>query len=451
MRALWTVRVRTTVAATVVVGLALLVGGWLLVVTLESSLEDRVEVAARAWVRDLAALAATGQLPALVPPHGEDDVGQVVAADGTVLASTRNVAGRPPVTRVPAGPTPRVVDVRDVPDGDELEDYRVWTLSAETAGGPVVAYAAVPTETVTETVAPVRHALLLGLPLALLLVAGGTWVSVGRALGPVEQLRAEVAGLSEADLSRRVPVPHGRDEIALLARTMNAMLDRLERAAARQRAFVADASHELQSPLAAFRTELEVALAQPERADWPQVARDLLRRGHELEALARDLLFLAGAEQVTARAGATGPVDLDDVVLDEVSRVRAVSPVPVDASGVSAAPVRGSREQLARLVRNLLENAVRHAAGAVSVRLATSDDGWARLEVVDDGPGVQPGDRDRVFDRFVRLDSSRSRGGTGLGLAIVASIASAHGGSVAVAGDGPGATFVVRLPGDGSR
>jgi signal transduction histidine kinase len=259
-------------------------------------------------------------------------------------------------------------------------------------------------------------------------------------------LRAEVAAISQADLSRRVPVPSSRDEIAQLARTMNAMLERLDRASTGERIFVADASHELRNPLAAFRTELEVALAAPERADWPQVAHDLLRRSHEMESLARDLLFLAAADDGSpGERLARDAVDLDDVALDETSRLRSVTTVRLDVSGVSAAPVRGSRDQLARLARNLLENAVTHASELVTVRLGVVG-GEVHLEVADDGPGIPPEAWDRVFDRFVRLDAARVRGGTGLGLAIVASVAATHGGSVEVAAGDEGATLLVRCP-----
>jgi signal transduction histidine kinase len=441
---LGSVRVRSTVAATLVVGLALAAGGWLLLGALDRSLGRRDDAAARGWARDLGSLAATGNLPAVVPPHGDDGVAQVVAGDGTVLAATPNVAGDPAIARfAPVGGRPTVRTVRGVPDGPEREDYRVWAVAAPSGSGPVTVYVATSAESVSETVRTQRRLLVRGLPVALLVVAAATWAAVGRGLRPVEQVRARVAAITEADLSRRVPVPPGRDEISQLAETMNVMLARIETAATRQRRFVADASHELQSPLAGVRTELEVALARPAASDWVAVATDLLARTGDMESLVRDLLFLAREDESAAEAP-DGRVDLDDVVLEEVARLRPTTRVPVDATLVSAAPVRGSRGQLARLVRNLLENAVRHATSRVDVRLR-ADDHEVQLVVADDGPGVPAGDRDRVFDRFVRLDSARRSGGTGLGLAIVAAIAARHGGSVTVDGDG-GAAFVVRLP-----
>ncbi len=202
-----------------------------------------------------------------------------------------------------------------------------------------------------------------------------TWTVVGRALRPVESIRAEVADISDSNLSRRVPEPPGGDEIAQLARTMNAMLDRLEAASRRQRAFAADASHELQSPLTRLRTHLEVAMSHPATTDWEALAGDLWSDGAEMERLVRDLLFLARDDERPGEESPHDLVDLDDVVLEEVARIRVGSRVPVETAGVSAAPVRGSREQLVRLVRNLLENAERHARTRVEVSVCADHDG----------------------------------------------------------------------------
>ncbi|HEY3238615.1 MAG TPA: HAMP domain-containing sensor histidine kinase, partial [Acidimicrobiia bacterium] len=216
----------------------------------------------------------------------------------------------------------------------------------------------------------------------------------------------------------------------------------------RQRRFVGDASHELQSPLAALRADLEVALAagDGQAGEWDQVARRLLGDVERQEALVQDLLFLARADEDRAdRRRAL--VDLDDVVLTEVDRLRLRAPVTVDTSAVSGAPVRGHWEDLARVVRNLLENAVCYARTQVTVRLGV-EEGWAVLTVDDDGPGVPPDERDRVFERFARLDTARSRqlGGTGLGLAIAREVVVDHHGTIAVDDWRGGARLVVRLP-----
>jgi signal transduction histidine kinase len=275
-----------------------------------------------------------------------------------------------------------------------------------------------------------------------------TWLLVGRALHPVEAIRAEVADISAHDLGRRVPVPAVADEIGRLAGTMNQMLDRLQSSADRQRRFAADASHELQSPLASSRAHLEVALAHPDDAPWASVATDLLEENHRMERLVRDLLFLARGDEGDLDAHRR-PVDLDDVVSFEVGRLRPGAEVVIDASGVVPAEVSGHADQLHRVVRNLLENAVDHARSRVTIELRGTG-AEVELVVADDGPGVPVPDRDRVFDRFTRLDDARSRqtGGAGLGLAIAREVVEAHGGRVRVE-DGPGARFVVRLPAAG--
>jgi signal transduction histidine kinase len=286
------------------------------------------------------------------------------------------------------------------------------------------------------------RSLLLGLPPLILLLAGAIWQVVGRALRPVEAIRAEVATLSALGLRRRVPVPPTDDEVARLASTMNAMLARLEASDAQQREFVANASHDLQSPLTAFRTELEVALAHPDRTDWPAVARSLHDESDRMEALVRDLLFLARAEDPAARAEPR-LLDLDDVVREEVTRSRPSTELEVTCS-LTAAPVRGRTDDLARMARNLLANALQHARSRVEVSLA-NDAGWVTLTVTDDGPGVPAEHRDRIFERFYRGDPARDRAdsGTGLGLAIVRSVAEGHGGSVGLV---DGSRFEVRLP-----
>jgi signal transduction histidine kinase len=260
--------------------------------------------------------------------------------------------------------------------------------------------------------------------------------------------------MSERHLDRRVPVPGADDEVARLARTMNGLLDRLETAVATQRRFVADASHELQSPLASARTDLEVALAHPEATDWTITGADLLEENRRMERLVQDLLYLARADESAHRPLPT-PVDLDDVVLAEAARLRGYRRIQVDTSRVAPAAVLGRREELTRAVRNLLDNAERYAASTVHVELSEEDEGgWATLVVSDDGPGIPPEHREVVFTRFTRLDEARDRagGGAGLGLAIVREIVTAHGGTVVVADhDGrqvpnPGARLVVRLP-----
>jgi signal transduction histidine kinase len=440
------VRAKMTVLATLVAVIAVGISAVALLVVLRHSLERAGDDAAKTRAQDLAALATTGTLPRPLTVPNDEDVAQVVDASGAVLAGSTGHTERAIATFAPEGRAPVVRMVRDVPDDNELIDFRVWAQRARTPNGPVTVYVGTSLESVNETIATVRRVLLLILPPLLALLAVASWVLVGRALRPVEAIRAEVADISGRALDRRVPVPPNRDEIGRLASTMNEMLDRLQAASERQRKFVADASHELQSPIAALRTQLEVAIAQPATTDWAATSSDLLAESRHMERLVRDLLFLArsdGEESVRR----IEPVDLDDIVLEEATRLRSSARVGVDASGVSAAPLSGNRDELTRLVRNLLENAEHHAESGVRIRL--SAEGHEIILVVeDDGPGVAPAERERIFQRFTRLDEARSRhnGGTGLGLAIVKEITERHGGTVCVENAAPGARFAVRLP-----
>ncbi|NRD27343.1 HAMP domain-containing histidine kinase [Frigoribacterium sp. VKM Ac-2836] len=293
----------------------------------------------------------------------------------------------------------------------------------------------------------------IAIPVALLVLGVTTWLVVGRALRPVESMRRQVDSVTAQSLSRRLPDPGGGDEIARLARTLNGMLDRLDASATAQRRFVGDASHELKTPLATIRQHAEVALLHPGSIDGAALAGTVLGEEARLTALVQGLLVLARADE-----GALGvtrrPVDLDDLVVAETARLRGLArpdghaPLAVDATAVGPARVDGDEGLLGQVVRNLVANAARHAEGRVAVALAERD-GGVELTVDDDGAGVAEADRERVFDRFVRLDEARAReaGGSGLGLAIVREIVRVHGGAVSV-GASPlgGARFVVTLP-----
>jgi signal transduction histidine kinase len=277
-------------------------------------------------------------------------------------------------------------------------------------------------------------------------LAGLIWWLVGRVLRPVEAIRAEVDRISASRLDRRVPVPPTTDEVARLAATMNAMLDRLAGSSERQRRFVADAAHELRSPLARLRTELEVDTAHPSSADLATTHAAVLAQTVVLQRLVDDLLLLArgdaGALAVQAR-----PVDLDDVVERAAEGRRGIR--AIDTRAVRPAQVGGDEAQLARAVGNLLDNAVRHARTDVTVSLEVDAQGAVALTVADDGPGIPSEASDAVFERFARLDDARSAddGGAGLGLAIARDIARRHGGDLTLLDGGPlGARFLLTLP-----
>ena len=436
------VRLRITVVAVVLTALATAIAALVLVTNLRSSLIEAADDASRMRARELTVAAEKGTLAPLISNIAEEGVAQVVADGGKVLAGSENVQGEPRIATVvpPRGEPARLI-LRNAPDEDEREDYRVWAVR----GDGVTAYVGTSLEDEREVILELTRSLVIGLPLLVILFAAGTWLMVGRTLRPVEDIRAEVASISGSRLDRRVPTPPTNDEIGKLARTMNEMLDRLEDALNRQRDFVGNASHELRSPLASFRTQLEVAAAHPDGADWPRLAANLMADSDRMEGMVQDLLFLAREDAEDTRPQT--PVDLDDVVFEEVTRMRAVCPADLRAEGVSAAPVLGHREDLARLVRNLLDNACRYAAHRIDVTLKVSD-GHAELTVSDDGPGVAAEDKPLIFERFYRADPARDRrsSGTGLGLAIAAAVAEAHGGTIEVTDGNPGARFVVTLP-----
>lgn len=441
------IRARTTLLASLLVAIALVAGSALLLVALHRSLTNNGDDLARSRARDLASLVRGGTVPSNLSNITGESVAQVVTGSGQVLAASPNVRGRPPISSFrPSGSAPVVRTLTGAPDDNETESYRLWALAASSADGPVTIYVGDSLESVGEATRTLRRSLLVGVPALLALLATSIWLVIGRALRPVEDIRSEVANISDRGLDRRVPVPRADDEIGRLAVTMNQMLARLESSSRRQQEFVGDASHELQSPIAGFRSQLEVALAQDKDADaWRAVARELLEGSDQMERLVRDLLFLAREESAAPIRHEL--LDLDDIVLQEAARVRSTASVTIDTSEVSGAPVRGSIDELRRLVRNLLENAAKH--GRTAVRLSVSlHGGRVQLDVVDDGPGIAAGERTRVFDRFYRLDDSRSRdsGGTGLGLAIARAIAERHGGRLELMDATRGAHIVLILP-----
>lgn len=290
----------------------------------------------------------------------------------------------------------------------------------------------------------VRTLLWVGLPIAVLSAAMLTWLLAGRSLRPVAAITDQTRKIRSTTLHERVPVPSSHDEIAALATEMNTMLDRVQHEDERRRRFVSDASHELRSPIASIRAQAEAELADTDhRAADPDLATGVLAEAERLGTLVDDLLSLARHDEQLAPPGQ--PVDLDDVVYTEASRPRRV---PVDVSAVSAGQVTGRPGELVRMVTHLLDNAARHAASQVVVSLSSGDD-EVRLVVDDDGTGIAPDDRARIFERFTRLDEARTRdrGGAGLGLAVVHAIVRSAGGTIEV-GTSPsgGARFVVTLP-----
>jgi len=432
----------------VVVAVALAAGAALLVLLLERSLTQGAEAGAVQRARAIAAQITAGEVDALqrsvVAEPGEQSIAQVIEPRGDVVAASPQIEGEPPLVSVRPRPGAELSLRRErLPVGDD-ESFVVSALGVAGPQGWYVVLVGQSLQGVERSVTTVTVLLAAGFPVLLLVVGGATFVFVGRSLRPVEAIRRRVGQVSGRDLSGRVPVPEARDEVARLAETMNAMLARLEAAQAAQRRFVADASHELRSPLATLRANLELA-TDPHTADAAS-AETLLAETDRLERLVADLLLLAKADE-RGLAPDRDEVDLDDLADAERARLRAQ---PRLTLGGHVRPVRlfGDRHQLAQALRNLVDNAVRHAASRVDLDVRL-DGEHAVVEVADDGPGIPAADRERVFDRFVRLDDSRARtaGGSGLGLAIVREVITAHGGTVTVE-DAPagGALFRVRLP-----
>ena len=438
---LGTVRIKTTLAAVLVVGAAMVVGGLVLIGTLRETLTDDVAAATRVRAGEIAAAIEAGENTPLAIGEADEQFIQVLGPSGEVVAASENVDALPALVRLPPGRSTRF----DPPIGDD--EFVAAAIAAETPTGEVTVVFARALDEVSDSTETVTELLAIAVPLLVVLVGATTWLVVGRALAPVEAIRREVDGISTAELHRRVPVPEVEDEVARLARTMNRMLDRLEQGQARQSRFVADASHELRSPVASIRQHAEVALAHPDRSSLTDLSETVIAEASRIQYLVDDLLLLARVDEQTLRLKQR-PVDLDDIAFAEGARLRAETDLRVDTQQVSAGRIVGDEIGLRRVLRNVGDNAARHATSAVAFAL-TDQDGVVELTVDDDGPGVSPEDRARIFERFVRLDGARTRdeGGTGLGLAIVAELVAGHGGSVDV-GDSPlgGARLRLRFP-----
>ena len=427
------VRGRTTLGATVVVAVALLIGAFSFYGVLSASIHGSTERAAEQRLSELAERAGG--------PGGkgvdalDDEVLQILGPDGSVRAASEEARDKLGSTPLPADDDPQTTTV----DGDTV------VVVSEDIDGDQTLVLAVSMDDDAETLATVATLLAIAVPLLLLLVAVTTWLVVGRALRPVERIREEVDGITAERLHQRVPVPETADEIAALATTMNGMLDRLDAAATAQRRFVSDASHELRSPLATIRQHAELAQAHPDVTSIGELAEVVSEEGLRLQGIVESLLLLARLDEGASTLDEA--VDLDDIALSEVRRLRAAG-LDVDGSGVQAARVHADPRLLGQLVRNLADNAVRHSRGRIAIGVIPSD-GHVFVTVEDDGTGVPAEERERIFERFVRLDEARSRdaGGSGLGLAIARGIATRSRGTLTVDDSRwGGARFVLTLP-----
>ncbi|MFG1705073.1 sensor histidine kinase [Nonomuraea sp. M3C6] len=434
---------------------------------------DQAEDVAGQWTTAARTIPPNALLDPL-PASGDVDLIQIVDSRGAVLAASHAARGRPPLTHTrptPDDPVARLSDGRHV--------IVAIRTSLAAAAPVVVAGRSIPAVLRGHNL----EFLLAALALALVAGAGAiTWTAVGRALRPVQALRTHMAQITLNDLSRRMPVPPGDGEIAELARTADHTLARLDEAVAQQRRFASNTSHELRNPIAGLRAQLEDALEHPEDTDTHDTLQSALTTTDRLDAIVTDLLAQARLHATTSHE----LINLTQLVTQETTQPNGAYSQPTriatrtksattyatgnslkEATGIKttgthhgpqkAVPVRlhthgdvwicGSRIQLIRALANLVSNARRHATTAVDITL-TSVDGQAVIAVTDDGPGIPPADRQRVFERFTRLDDGRrlDTGGSGLGLAITRDIAHHHRGTLTLEDSPGGARFVLRIP-----
>lgn len=431
----WGVRKRSTAAAVAVVAVALLAGGLILLALLETTLTASTESAARQKTQDIVAQLTVDKdfedaIEYVTSTGSPGQYVQLIDAAGTVVAGSEPRASGQPLSGLRPEPGFSLIQrVSSLPNIGNDDDFHVVVTGALAGPDRVVIVVASSVQLQTDTVSTVASLMLGAAPLLLAVLAVSVWLLVGRSLRQVERIRGQVARINAERLDGRVDVPPTNDELEALALTMNTMLERLQSSDREQRQFVSDASHELRSPLATLGAGLEIAAADPSGVMWRQLKGDLAGETARMRYLVDDLLTLARTNdgRLTRQ---DADVDLDDVVDHEVRRLRSISRHQVSAD-LTPVRIRGDARRLAQVLRNVLDNADRHAVSRVRISLQASGEG-AVITVDDDGAPVPKADRERVFERFVRLDESRSRegGGSGLGLAIAAGIMAAHNGSI---------------------
>ncbi|WP_310376246.1 sensor histidine kinase [Catenuloplanes atrovinosus] len=429
------------------VGLAL--GGTTLLGSLGIALNRTAEAEAAKTVEGVARLLEEDELRNPVPVAGTDVRVQVVDAQSRVRFSSIGADRLVPMlhgdelARATGGASVLIDGVRLGIEGPVL----VVAGPADAGDERLTVLVAKSMRDLYQSARFIRNALLVAFPLLVAVLALVAWRVIGATLRPVEQLRRGAEEITGGGRAGRLPVPASRDEIHRLAVTLNDMLSRLDAARARQRAFVADAAHELRSPLASMRVQLEVAQRLPGDTDWPGFVDDLMLDADRLSRLVDDLLLLARADDATEAARRTAPVELGELLTDLAARYPSVAFTPPAEQFWTD----GDADALRRAVANLLDNAGRHARSTVALALAREGDHHL-ITVTDDGPGIPAADRERVFDRFTRLDDARARdaGGSGLGLAIVREVVRLHHGAITLTDAPPpagsGLRAEIRLP-----
>jgi signal transduction histidine kinase len=432
-------RLRLTVLTSGLLCVALVIGALALTSVLSASRISALDGIVAVRATTIASLAADDRVPPTLPVSEPGEISQLLDAEGRVVATSANASRTLPVVPPDVLAELRAEAQADGSRGAPL--MRTTSLSAYDGqarlalvpttyrGDPVTVVTTMPLGEIQALLRALSLALVVVVPVLTALVAWAVWLALGRALHPVEELRRAAAQVSRSGGTGALPVPARGDELAALASTLNEMLDRIEVGAARQRAFVADAAHELRSPITALRTSIEVAREHPDAYSGGELEAELEGEVLRMQALVDDLLLLAKVGSTPVRRTDT---DLAQVATEAATLARATAAPRGGRPAVAVEVKGGGRAQadpaaIGRVVRNLVDNALRHASSRVCV--VVSD---ASVVVDDDGAGIPPLDRDRVFERFVRLGDAREReaGGSGLGLAIAREIAREHGGDV---------------------
>lgn len=434
------IRSRLAILGTLLLFVCFAVGGVAFDRVLTRQLNDNLDLRLSEQATDRATAVTAGLDPSTQLDTIQQETAVAIFSDGGTLLGSRGFGDPDQVADLPPDSNQLLELLLVEVDEDEIESKQLRVATRRVGSTTVVV--ASDTHGVEEPVNEVRRLLLIGIPLISL--AGGflLWFIVGRSMQPVERMRRDAQSIADLGVGERVHQPSNSDELGRLASTMNGMLDRLDANAATLRQFVSDSSHEIRSPIASIRARVETA----DPADWTAVRADVVSEVERVEAIIDDLTFLARSDEGRVEHRPER-IEVDDLLFAEASRLQQRGST-VDASAVEPVVLVGDRGQIRRVVRNLVDNAERHAER--QVRLAVrQDDGGVVIDVDDDGAGISPADRNRVFERFARLDEARERGagGTGLGLAIVDDIVQRHGGTIQVL-DAPlgGARFRVALP-----
>ncbi|WP_371786547.1 sensor histidine kinase [Streptosporangium subroseum] len=437
------IRGRITLLTVLITALLLIPMALIMITVIQQAFSDLAWHDTREEVTAVAAVIRAGHLPSVVVPVVPGiDVVQVVGPDRHVIAASPAARGKPALSTIRPGPDDPIRDAQTCGD-PEPGCMRFTALRVGATPNSPVVYAGLRAPS-TQSAGFVTAAVAAQTAALIALVGWISWRVIGQTLRPVDTIRCELAQITFHDLSGRVPQPPGDDEVAKLARTANRTLSRLEHAVQVRRQLVTDASHELRTPLAGLRLQLEEAQMHPQDTELPELLGRLLGDTGRLQQIVTDLLYLAGIDADAAVIRER--VDMADLVRAELKHRAGRDRLPTELALQEGVTVEGVAHQLSRALANLLDNAQRHAERTVCVEVCR-EGGSALLVVADDGAGIAEPDRERIFERFTRLDAARSRdrGGTGLGLAITSDVVRAHSGTIEVGRSTAGTLFELRL------